>query len=508
LLALVTAAALLSVVSAAHATDVFVDPFAPTALDISGDASGVPTDDGVTVSNTVGGGLRIEASNLNTYDSLSYTGNTGCTTEQSSQTGHTNEIGAVVCDPATTAGLTDGLSIGLFDGNDYVNTVGLTAVGDWTPENSTIEQDGHYAAVVWLGGGDDTFLGGPLSERVEDGLGADDVSAGSGDDFLQQPTTGDTTDPAAEDAGDTLDSGTGQDSRVSYGSHAAGVSVTLDGVANDGAPGEHDDVAPHTARVDGTDFADTLTGSSFGQTLEGGDGNDVIDGMGGDDLVVGNLGDDTLTGGAGRDYASGDEGDDVINMADGEDDHYVSCDGDTGNDGNDVVTVDAYPFDASLEGVCDTVNRPASAEQPVDPEPAPVAPAPVAPAPVAPAPPVAPLPAATPVTPTPAPLLGLTLPAGARVVMDRTAAVKFRFSCPGTKKCAAKKLTLKAKVHARTFKVAVAVPALAPAKKTTVTVKLAKTLAKAVAKAGKRGVPATVSASTGRAVKLSIVKKR
>jgi hypothetical protein len=92
--------------------------------------------------------------------------------------------------------------------------------------------------------------------------------------------------------------------------------------------------------------------------------------------------------------------------------------------------------------------------------------------------------------------------------MDRTAAVKFRFSCPGTKKCAAKKLTLKAKVHARTFKVAVAVPALAPAKKTTVTVKLAKTLAKAVAKAGKRGVPATVSASTGRAVKLSIVKKR
>jgi hypothetical protein len=104
LLALVTAAALLSVVSAAHATDVFVDPFAPTALDISGDASGVPTDDGVTVSNTVGGGLRIEASNLNTYDSLSYTGNTGCTTEQSSQTGHANEIGAFLsaCSMATT----------------------------------------------------------------------------------------------------------------------------------------------------------------------------------------------------------------------------------------------------------------------------------------------------------------------------------------------------------------------------------------------------------------------
>jgi len=60
--------------------------------------------------------------------------------------------------------------------------------------------------------------------------------------------------------------------------------------------------------------------------------------------------------------------------------------------------------------------------------------------------------------------------------------------------------TVEAKVQARTSKVAVAVPALARAKKTTVTVK--------PAQAGKRGVPATVSASTGRAVKLSIVKKR
>ena len=60
--------------------------------------------------------------------------------------------------------------------------------------------------------------------------------------------------------------------------------------------------------------------------------------------------------------------------------------------------------------------------------------------------------------------------------------------------------TVEAKVQARTSKVAVAVPALARAEKTTVTVK--------VAQAATRGVPATVSASTGRAVKLSIVKKR
>jgi hypothetical protein len=491
--ALVAAAALLIAVPAAHATDVYVDPIEPTALDISGDATGDPTADGVTVSNTAGGGLRIEASNLNNYDPLSYTGDGGCTEELSGQVGHTTEVGAVVCDALTTAGLTDGLNIGLYDGNDYVNTAGLTSVGDWTPENSTIDRDGHYAAFISLGEGNDTFVGGPLSEMVEDGLGADNVSAGDGDDYLQQP---DSLDPAADDAGDTLDSGAGQDSRVDYSSHPAGISVTLDGVANDGAPGEDDNVAPRTARVDGTDFADTLTGSSFGQTLEGGGGNDVIDGMGGDDAVYGNAGDDTLTGGAGSDYAGGDEGDDIINMADGEDDHYVSCDV-----GNDVVSVDAYPFDADVDDDCETVNRPASEDQPVGPQSG-DEPAPAAPAPVAPAPPAAP----APTTVTPAPPLGLTVPAGAKVATDSTGAVKFAFSC-GATKCAAKTLTLKAKVAGKTIKLTVKVPALAPGKKASVKLKLSKALAKAVAKAGKRGVKVTIAGPTGKPVKLTLVKK-
>lgn len=496
---------LLIAVPAAHAaTEVSIDSGNPDTLSITGDSTGDPTgtavgNDSVTISNTGGGGLRIDAGNLDNYAPLSYAGLSGCTEQLSSQVGHTSEVGAVVCDAPTTASLTGGLSIGLFDGDDYVNTAGLTAIGDWTPENSTIERDGQYAAFVWLDTGDDTFVGGPLSERVEDGLGADDVSADTGDDYLQQPTTGDTPDPAFEDAGDTLDPGTGPDSRVSYGAHAVGVSVTLDGVPNDGAPDENDNVASHTARVDGTDFADTLTGSSSGQTLEGGDGNDVIDGMGGDDFVVGNAGNDTLTGGAGSDYASGDEGDDIINMADGEDDHSISCD-----DGNDVVSVDAYPFDAFVDDACETVDRPASEDQPDGPqfgdEPAAAAPAAVAPA--------APV-ATTPIAPTttPAPPLGLTVPAGGKVATDSTGAVKFAFSCSAAAKCAAKQLTLKAKVGGKTIKVTVKVPALAPGKKATVKLKLSKALAKAVAKAGKRGVKVTLAGPTGKAVKLTLVKK-
>jgi hypothetical protein len=489
--ALVAASLLLIAVPAAHAaTEVSIDSGSPDTLSILGDSTGTHKD-GITIS-TVGGGLRIE-SDLDQYEPLSYTGDMpGCTEELSGQPSHTTEVGAVVCDAPTTAGLTDGLNIGLFDGNDYVNTAGLTSVGDWTPENSTIEQDGFYAAFVTLGEGDDTFVGGPLSEMVADGLGADNVSAGDGDDYLRQPVS---LDPAVDDAGDTLDSGAGEFSRVDYNSHPAGISVTLDGVANDGAPDEDDNVAPRTARVDGTDFADTLTGSSFGQTLEGGDGNDVIDGMGGDDAVYGNAGDDTLTGGAGSDYAGGDEGDDIITMADGEDDHYVSCDV-----GNDVVSVDAYPFDYSVYD-CETVNRPASDFQPDGPqfgdEPAPAAPAPVAAAPPAAA-------APTPVTPTPA--LGLTVPAGAKVATDSTGAVKFGFTC-GATKCAAKKLTLKAKVAGKTLKMTVTVPALAAGKKTSVKLKLSKALAKAVAKAGKRGVKVTIAGPTGKPVKLTLVKK-
>jgi Ca2+-binding RTX toxin-like protein len=504
--ALVAASLLLIAVPAAHAaTEVSIDPVNADTLSIVGDSSGDPTgtgvgNDGVTVSNTAGGGLRIEASDLDNYAPLSYTGDPGCTEQLSTQVGHTTEVGAVVCDAPTTAALTGGLSIGLFDGNDYLNTAGLTTVGDWTPENSTIDRDGFYAAAIWLDTGDDTFVGGPLSERLEDGLGADNISSGAGLDYLQQPTT---ADPAADDAGDTLDAGTGQDSRVDYSLRAVGVSVTLDGLANDGAPGENDNVAPHTGRVDGTDFNDTLTGSSFGQVLEGGDGNDVVDGMGGDDFVVGNEGDDTLTGGAGSDGLSGDEGDDIINMADGEDDQYVSCDGDAGNDGNDVVSVDAYPFDANVEGVCETVNRPASDEQPtpVGPEPTPVAPAPVAPAPLVATTPVAPIPTSTPALP-----LGLTVPAGAKVATDSTGAVKFAFTC-GATKCAAKKLTLKAKVAGKTLKMTVKVPALAAGKKASVKLKLSKALAKAVAKAGKRGVKVTIAGPTGKPVKLTLVKK-
>ena len=68
----------------------------------------------------------------------------------------------------------------------------------------------------------------------------------------------------------------------------AGVTVTLDGVANDGAPGEGDNVM--TNAVIGSDGADTITGNDAANDLSGRGGDDVLFGGGGADTLRGDGG--------------------------------------------------------------------------------------------------------------------------------------------------------------------------------------------------------------------------
>jgi Ca2+-binding RTX toxin-like protein len=465
--------------------------------------------DGVVLTTTAGGLVRVGPKG-GAYEPLAYD-------DSADPDGHCAlAAGAVVCDAASSAAMTM-VSIGVFGGDDYVDTSGLTSFGAFTPAN-TDDEDYTFPVWVWLGDGNDQFTGGPLGAHIEDGLGADTVSAGTGQDYIQQPTDSDTLDPAADDHGDVLDAGPDEMSHVSYGNHAAGVNVTLDGQANDGVPGEDDNIATNTVRVDGTDFDDTLTGSATGQTLDGGDGNDTIDGGAGDDDVSGGPGNDVLTGGAGSDYVFGDSGgntgDDILNLADGEDDKDADC-----GLGNDTVNVDAYPLDERVEPVggfpddgdpftaglgCETINRPDSPAPPVDP---PVDP-PVAP-PVA--PPVTPAP-----TPTPAPVSttptsvtqGLTVPKDAAITPDSSGAVKLAFSCTSTAPCVAKKLTISAKVGGKTLKITVKVPAMAPGKNATVKVKMTKAVTAAVRKAGKAGLKITLTGPDGKPVKLTLHAKK
>lgn len=121
------------------------------------------------------------------------------------------------------------------------------------------------------GSGNDTLVGSSEVNVLRGGPGNDSIAGGDGID------TGD------------------------YSDHLAGVSVSLDGNANDGSLGETDNVATDIENLTGTSGVDVLTGSSSDNMLIGGDSNDTLNGLGGDDRLQGGQGTDAINGGDGSD---------------------------------------------------------------------------------------------------------------------------------------------------------------------------------------------------------------
>src|SRR6185295_3825544 len=95
---------------------------------------------------------------------------------------------------------------------------------------------------------------------------------------------------------DTYVGGGGYDT-VTYEGRTEDLSLSPDGVANDGAAGEHDDIGTDIMAVGGGHGADTMTGNGARNVFGGGEGDDVLTGAGGDDHLVGGSGADKLTGG-------------------------------------------------------------------------------------------------------------------------------------------------------------------------------------------------------------------
>jgi hypothetical protein len=268
------------------------------------------------------------------------------------------------------------------------------------------------------GDGNDVLLGdGGFNGNDRTDGGGDKLSGGAGDDTL----TGDSPNQNARIGADLLDGGPGVDTvsddwyrftGAADGSQDPAPSVTFDGQANDGRPGEGDDVvnveridtgyepdsaAPATfsgddgpntfhilfahASVSAAGGDDVVTGSDYADAIDGGPGNDQLSG---------GFGDDVITGGPGRDDIGGDRtaacfygpifgsctfgsGNDTIYAQDGEAD-AVDC-----GPGLDVAYVDAVDQVAG----CETVHAPGSAPVPPggSPPPANGAQATVAPAP-------------------------------------------------------------------------------------------------------------------------------
>ncbi len=248
--------------------------------------------------------------------------------------------------------------------------------------------------VTLLGGeGNDELRGGQLNDLLDGGPGNDRLDGSGGDDVVRG---GEGDDELAGDGltrgSDVIDGGPGIDQIASdwiQNDRGNGrLQISLDGVANDGHPGENDNVVnverfplfQPTAFVAGSEGAyvkllntgadpSSLIGGPGNDTLISYDSSDEIDGKGGDDLIEGGYGDDKITGGPGRDQINADAGpqscnflvcrigagNDTVSVRDGEVDSVV-C-----GPGSDTVIADAGDTVASD---CENVDRAAGGGPP------------------------------------------------------------------------------------------------------------------------------------------------
>jgi Ca2+-binding RTX toxin-like protein len=222
----------------------------------------------------------------------------------------------------------DELAIRGTPGND---TMAFGAAGIFTNAGSARDLDvtGVDVFTVSLVEGNDTFVGTGFRTFVTvfGGDGNDTITGTAFDDVLYGGAGNDTFLAAAGlDGADTFYGGDGTADHVSYAARTAAVEVTMVDLANDGLPGENDDVAADIEIVTGGSGDDHLVGGAGDDTLNGGPGDDTLDGGYGSDVLSGNAGTDTV------DYSSR-TADLIVTMGDG-----LANDGELGE--NDNVKAD------------------------------------------------------------------------------------------------------------------------------------------------------------------------
>jgi Ca2+-binding RTX toxin-like protein len=191
------------------------------------------------------------------------------------------------------------------------------------------------------------IVGGSSNDTLIGGIGPDQITGGDGNDVERGGAGADSLGTFGPDAlGDTgrnnYYGGAGADSFsdpdgfgiVDYSGDSAPVSVTLDGLGNDGLSGEQDNVSAQIAKVVGTSGADTISAAKVNAMtatpyqFSGLGGTDHITGGPADDLLDGGAGGDVVSGGSGRDDVRGDGGNDKLSGGDGID----GLDGGSGTD--------------------------------------------------------------------------------------------------------------------------------------------------------------------------------
>jgi len=154
-------------------------------------------------------------------------------------------------------------------GDDILN--GNDGIDDLDGDDGKDTLDGGSGADFLDGdAGDDMLIGG---------TGDDDEDGGVGDDTYEQGTSSNGSDDLDDSGGDDGD-------KVTYAGRTSAVTVTFNGLFDDGETDEDDNVADTIDIVVGGTAADSLTGDAGDQTFEGGPGADTLDpGAGGDDTL-------------------------------------------------------------------------------------------------------------------------------------------------------------------------------------------------------------------------------
>jgi len=247
------------------------------------------------------------------------------------------------------SGGADSLRIRGTTGNDKF-VMGVNGVAVNTDSNLDVVYSNVDEVILSLGPGNDTFSGAggtggtgaalTSSITVYGGAGNDTLRGGDGDDTLSGGEGNDTfTNGTVADGADTINGGNGTD-LMDYSARTASVTVTIDGVADDGAVGETDNVGTDVENLKGGLGDDVLTGSTGDNVIWGGLGADTIDGDDGDDTLNGDAGDDIFLCGTstnGADVMSGGAGTDLADYSSRTATLTITVNG-TANDGEDGET--------------------------------------------------------------------------------------------------------------------------------------------------------------------------
>jgi Ca2+-binding RTX toxin-like protein len=197
---------------------------------------------------------------------------------------------------------------------------GLANEGEAGENDQLLDMEG-----VFGGSGNDNLSGGNGDEHFWPNAGNDSVTGGGGDDVLNWS------------AGvDSMAGGAGTDTASFL--FTTSVTASIDGVANDGHPGENDNIATDVENLEGSPENDVLIGSDSANLFDPSYGDDQVSGLGGNDTLVASPGADSFDGGPGDDTAN-DHWDPGNAMDGGDGDDTLSCDGSaSGGPGNDNVT--------------------------------------------------------------------------------------------------------------------------------------------------------------------------